>query len=316
MDVPGIAPCASPLVSTGPAPVGRLKPGETCASALRRQISTRDCPRWVEKPSSPPVRAVLDRTSSSCDPAPCALPPPKVKFRGTADSRLSDRPMSGIGARRHSPAYPDRLQSVSSRHSTRWAHGPRRAGPADGAFRLDNALLGQPCFSQVGWSQCRAPRLRRCQTASCSGVFPLSMADVNQVGFGPRPDQVWPSSSRYLTTDVKAFFASGPFLALGLARGLAELSSDFGASAATDPSVAKDSSERPLVNPAFSQFGFGPRPPQVLPDASRYLTDEAGSVDSALSSARFFRVDVEPLAMNAVFVVDLRPRPNSSAVRP
>lgn len=43
--------------------------------------------------------------------------PPNVKFQGTADSRQGNRPTSGIGVRRHSPAKSERQQPVSCSQS-------------------------------------------------------------------------------------------------------------------------------------------------------------------------------------------------------
>ena len=77
-------------ISTGPpAAVGRKSQFATNGSSRWPGIAT----TWLTCPSAQP---------------------PKGKFRGTAVSRPVSRPKSGIGARRHWPAHPDRLHPVLS----------------------------------------------------------------------------------------------------------------------------------------------------------------------------------------------------------
>jgi len=62
----------------------------------------------------------------------------KGKFGGTADSRSLGRPRSGIGARSHSPASPDRQQPVSGRSSALMLFGPLRSFTEGRSLRLLN----------------------------------------------------------------------------------------------------------------------------------------------------------------------------------
>ena len=60
---------------------------------------------------------------------PRALPPTKVRFRGTPDSRPGDRPRSGVGGCSHWRANPDRPHPVSSGSSVEKGDRPLLAEP-------------------------------------------------------------------------------------------------------------------------------------------------------------------------------------------
>jgi hypothetical protein len=107
------------------------------------------------------------------------------------------------------------------------------------------------------------PQRPATQAAKSSRLFPAASASFSQRGLGPIPVQLFPLSSRYFTPrDRNAAFAPFP----------AVRRPPRGAARPTARRTANSSIERPAAKASRSHCGRGPRPLQVLPASSRYLT--------------------------------------------
>ena len=122
-------------------------------SGRQRPVAASGSSRWLGL-----VAASLAR--------PCFLSP-NVKFRGTADSRQRNWPTSGIGARRHSPANSERLQTVLSGSSVAAFQGQQIAGGSSSA--LGNA--DAPATPSPHWKRPPGDDFRSRQTAPLRSVF-------------------------------------------------------------------------------------------------------------------------------------------------